>query len=242
MRRSVEQLKYLDRMSRHIRHHQTTLYHRCNQLLSHDLDALTHEYAQNLKHSKKQYQIEQQRKEILDYTIQQIANEQNHHSLPSIDTVEMNKENVIIPSENVKLPPIQSHCHLSPCHCSLYPCQPIYHYTSFMSKDRDQTLQQRNSTQEYGSEINHFQNLLAQLEKKEYHPKRRQMTIAMGNQRRSANRHAYMMDIKTRLDEQSRLLQEQLVGKRTFGYKKEQQNELHRAIKRHLEISAKFCA
>lgn len=241
MKRSVEQLKHLDRTSRQIRHHQTNLYHRCDQLLSHDLDTLTHQYARDLKQSNKQYQIEQQRKEVLDYTIQQITNEQNHHVSP-MDTAELNKENIIKPSGKVKLPPIQSRCHISSRHCSLYPCQPIYHYTSFMSKARDQTLRERNSAQEYESETNHFQNLLEQLEKKEYHPTRRQMTRVMENQRRSANRHAYIMDTKTRLDEQSRLLQEQLTGKRMFGYKKEQENGLHRAIKRHLEISAKFCA
>ncbi len=30
--------------------------------------------------------------------------------------------------------------------CQLYPCQPISHYTSFIKKEHDQILRQRNSS------------------------------------------------------------------------------------------------
>jgi hypothetical protein len=44
-----------------------------------------------------------------------------------------------------------------------------------------------------------------------------------------------------RLDEQSRLLHDRLVDKRTFGYVKSRQHQLSRAIQHHLQMTAKFC-
>ncbi|UJR14926.1 hypothetical protein I4U23_001908 [Adineta vaga] len=215
-----------------------------SQKLSYELNTLTNEYTQNLKYSKKQHQIEQQRKEILDLTIQQISHERKHRSL-FIDTISQKDENRGVacenPRSNIKLPPIKSYCYLTSQQCQLYPCQPIYQYTSFMAKDHDQTLRQQNLTNN-DVEGNYFQNLLRNLQDRKYHPERRQLTAVVKNQHHLANRHAYMRDTKARLDEQSRLLHERLTDKRMFGYRKERQNELHQSIKRHLEISGKFCA
>jgi len=44
-----------------------------------------------------------------------------------------------------------------------------------------------------------------------------------------------------RLDEQSRLLHDRLVDRRTFGYVKSRQHQLSRAIQHHLQMTAKFC-
>jgi hypothetical protein len=51
-----------------------------------------------------------------------------------------------------------------------------------------------------------------------------------------------MQRAMARLDEQSRLLHEQLTEKRKFGYVKERQHQLSQAIQRHLGITAKFCS
>lgn len=53
-----------------------------------------------------------------------------------------------------------------------------------------------------------------------------------------------MQRTMNRLDEQSRLLHERLVEKKTFGYVnvKERQHRVSQAIQRHLKITAKFCA
>jgi hypothetical protein len=127
----------------------------------------------------------------------------------------------------------------------LYPCQPIHHYTSFITKDHDQTFQHRDSSAvdtDFNSNRVYLQDLLAKMEEKTFHQNHRQLAAAIHNQRHLAHRHVFIKSTKARLDEQSHLLHERLADKRTFGYNKEHHNELRQAIKLHLKVSAKFCA
>jgi hypothetical protein len=114
-----------------------------------------------------------------------------------------------------------------------------------MKKEHDQTLQERNPSNkpsDSNSNSSHLRNLLTNIQQNKYQKNRRQLLATMNNQSRLANRHISMERTKTRLDEQSRLLHERLYDKKKFAYVKEDQYEIKQAIKRHLEISAKFCA
>ncbi|CAF5080959.1 unnamed protein product [Rotaria sp. Silwood1] len=114
-----------------------------------------------------------------------------------------------------------------------------------MKKEHDQTLQQRNSSNENSdvdSFSSSFQDLFTNIQNKKYQPNRRQLALTIDNQYRLANRHDTIKRTKTSLDEQSRLLYERLTEKKNFTFTNNSQHDLKQAIQRHLRISAKFCA
>jgi len=150
------------------------------------------------------------------------------------------------PLSSTKLPPTTKiSCRLFSHNCQLYPCQPVYHYTSFMKKEHDQTLQERNPSiknSNLNSKPSRLQNLFLNIQEKKYQPNRRQLAVTINNQHHLVHRYVSMERTMKHLNEQSRLLHERLADKKTFGYIKERQYELRQAIQRHLKISAKFCA
>jgi hypothetical protein len=219
MTKSLEHFKLIERISRQIRHHRMYLNQIYDQKLSEELNNLTDEYEQNFLRTKTQQKLEEQRKQILGITIQQIVNERQRSALTKI----LPKDR---PLSSIQQSPTTSRisCHLFTHNCQLYPCQPIYHYTSFIKKEHDQILQQRNS---------HL------IQEKQNH---RQLSATAYTQHYLANRHAYMERTMARLNEQSRLLHKQLAAKKIFASVKDHQHELQQAIQRHLKMSGKFCA
>lgn len=209
LKKSFEQLKHIERISRQTRHHRTHLNQAYNQKLDEQLNHLTSQFEQTFKRIRNDKKLEQQRKQILGITIQQIEHEKEGRLL----------------SKQINIPQIsstkRSSCRLFSQNCQLYPCQPIRHYTSFIGKEHDQTLIQRNSSSPLVIQEN-----------------RRQLAF---NQQHLAHRHRQMKRTKSLLDEQSRLLHERLNDKKSFAYIKDERYELKQDIQRHLNISAKFC-
>jgi hypothetical protein len=230
--KSLEQFKHIERISRQTRHYRIHLNHQYHQKLDEKLDNLTNEYQQLFLRSKTHRKLEEQRKEILDTTIQQIAHKRQSSAL-SINPIQiLPKDNETRPLSSIKQSPTRISCHFFSHNCQLYPCQPIYRYTSFMKKEHDQTVQERNPSAT-NSNRTPSRNTSANS---------RPLSSALHTQRHLAKRHAYMEHTKARLDEQSRLLHEQLAEKKNFGYVKDHQHELQQAIQHHLKLSAKFCA
>lgn len=136
-------------------------------------------------------------------------------------------------------------CRLFSHNCQLYPCQPVYQYTSFQTPTHDRTIGKRVSSRENstkGSDVPHLQKLFTTIQEKKHYQHRRQLAVAIQNQHHLVHRHESVQRTVTRLDEQSRLLHEQLANKRTFGYNRERQHQLSLAIQTHLNVTAKFCA
>ncbi len=217
LKKSVEKLKHIERISRQTRHHRIHLNQVYDQKLRQEVNNLSIDYEQTLKRTKIHKKLEEERKQGLGITIQQIVNERQRHSLPKITT-----QIEILPKDNKIIS-----CHLFSNNCQLYPCQPIYHYTSFIKKEHDRTLRQRNLFNKNPTSSNIANLFLNNQEKTSQH--------------HLAIRHVHMKRTMLLLDEQSRLLHERLTDKKCFGYVKEHQHELKKAIQRHLEISAKFC-
>jgi hypothetical protein len=214
----------------------------CDQKLHRELNNLTGQYQKIYFRSNLDQRLEEQRKEILGLTVEKIATERQRSRLSTPKTP-LNQSRPV--TSNKPSTHSQSSCHFFSHDCQLYPCQPIYHYRSFMKKEHDQTLRERTLSTEptdFDSNASHLQNLFTNIQQNKYQKNRRQLAAAMQNQNRLANRHISMERIKTRLDEESRLLHERLYDKKKFAYVKEDQYEIKQAIKRHLEISAKFCA
>jgi len=143
------------------------------------------------------------------------------------------------------LPSRENSCRLFSHNCQLYPCQPVYRYTSFVKKENDQILQERNPKHDQTKNLPtkpQFRQILTNIQEKKYSQNHRQLAMAIQNQQHIVNRHLSMQKTMNRLDEQSRWLHEQLAEKKTFGYVRERQHKLSQAIQRHLEITAKFCA
>jgi len=165
-------------------------------------------------------------------------------------------------SSSIEPPSSENSCLLFSNNCQLYPCQPIYQYKSIIKKEHDQILRKRNSSTDNSREsfnklylrkssthsstesFNklYLRDLFTTIQEKKHQPNRRQLASAIHNQYDQANRHLSMQRTMARLDEQSRLLHEQLAEKKTFGYVKEHQYKLSQAIQRHLKVTAKFCA
>ena len=233
MEKSLEKLKLIERISRQTRHHRTFLNQISDQKLREELNHLNDQYEQSFIRSKSQQKIERQRKQVLDLTIQQIVRERQSHLLstntPQIEQVTIQKlpkdtlDNR--PSSSIKLPTPGTSCRLFSRKCQLYPCKPLHHYSSFIKKEHDQTIGQRNITPP-SSPVQ----------------TRPQLSITLRNQYHLANRHVFMERTKGRLDEQSRLLHERLTNRKIFDYTIGHKHELNQAIQRHLQNSAKFCA
>ncbi|CAF2755512.1 unnamed protein product [Rotaria sp. Silwood2] len=149
------------------------------------------------------------------------------------------------PSSPMTPPSTGIPCRFFSQQCQLYPCKPVYQYTSFIKKEHDQTLRQRNPLNENldsNSFSSDLQELFTNIQDKTYQSNSRQLALTIHHQYHLANRHDSIKRSKTSLDEQSRLLHERLTEKKNIGYTKNTQHDLKQAIQRHLRISAKFCA
>ncbi|CAF3073215.1 unnamed protein product [Rotaria sp. Silwood2] len=252
MEKSLEQLKHIERISRQTRRHRTYLNQICDQNLRTQLNHLDNEREQTIIRSTSRRQFEEERKQLLNITITQIARERQQEPL-RINTTQieqetiqqLSKDNESRPSSSIKLPTAGTSCCLFSHNCQLYPCQPVYEYTSFVQKENDQTLRKRNSSignSTKSSHTPHLKDLLTTIQDRKDQQNRRQLELVMQNQHHLAHRHVSMQRTMAVLDEQSRQLQERLTDKKTFGYNKERQHKLSQAIQRHLKITAKFCA
>ncbi|CAF3748736.1 unnamed protein product [Rotaria sp. Silwood1] len=252
MEKSLEQLKHIERISRQTRRHRTHLNHICDQNLRIKLNDLNNEREQSIIRSTSRRQLEEERKQLVNITIKQIARERQQEPL-RINTIQIEQETIekfskddeSRPSSSIKLPSTGRSCHLFSHNCQFYPCQPIYEYTSFVKKENDQTLRKRNLSRRnsiQSSHTPHIKNILTTIHEREHQQYRRQLELVMQNQHHLAHRHVSMQRTMSTLDEQSRLLHEQLTNKKTFGYNKERQHQLSKAIQNHLKVTAKFCA
>ncbi|CAF1421276.1 unnamed protein product [Rotaria sordida] len=243
-----EQLKRIEQISRRTRHHQIFLNKIYDEKLQRNLNNLFNKYEQTFKHLKTQEKLERQRKQLLDITINHIAYERQHHSL-STNTAqtEQKKPQILLkdnehlqhrPSSPMKLPSNENPCRFFSQQCQFYPCQPIYQYTSFINKEHDQILQQRNLSNK-NSNVNSFSS---NLQEEKYQSNCRQLVLTIHHQYHLANRYDSIKRIQTSLDEQSRLLHKQLFEKKNIDFTNNYQHNLKQAIQRHLRISAKFCA
>ncbi|CAM4938081.1 unnamed protein product [Rotaria socialis] len=262
MNKSIKQLNHIERVSRRIRHHQIYLNKKHDEKLCRNLNNLVDQYEQTRLRLKAMMKLEKQRKDVLDITIEHISNDRKRHTL-STNTKQIEQKNIqklpkINPAEQytnknlknhssspIKLPPVGTQCRLFSKNCQLYPCQPVNEYTSFNTKDHDQTLRRRNSSVDSfhtESSSPSLQELVSEIKEKTYEPNRRQLALTIDNQYHLANRHDFITRTKAHLDAESRLLQERLAEKTKFDHDKDYRNSLKPAIQRHLKISAKFCA
>ncbi|CAF1275376.1 unnamed protein product [Rotaria magnacalcarata] len=262
MSKSFKQLNHIERVSRRTRHHQIYLNQKQDEKFYQNLNNLVGQYEQTRLRLKASVKLEKQRKDVLNITIEHISNDRKRHSL-SINTKQIKQKNIQklpkinpteqytnknlknLPSSPIKLSPVGTQCRLFSKNCQLYPCQPVYEYTSFNTKDHDQTLRRRNSSGDSShsdSSSSNLQELVSEIKEQKYEPDRRQLALTIDNQYHLANRHNFMARTKTNLDAESRLLQERLAEKTKFDHDKDYRINLKPAIQRHLKISAKFCA
>ncbi|CAF4107611.1 unnamed protein product [Rotaria sordida] len=211
-----EQLKRIEQISRRTRHHQIFLNKIYDEKLQRNLNNLFNKYEQTFKHLKTQEKLERQRKQLLDITINHIAYERQHHSL-STNTAQTEQ----------KKPQIQHHLYILRTST-----------TSFINKEHDQILQQRNLSNK-NSNVNSFSS---NLQEEKYQSNCRQLVLTIHHQYHLVNRYDSIKRIQTSLDEQSRLLHKQLFEKKNIDFTNNYQHNLKQAIQRHLRISAKFCA
>ena len=78
MSKSFEKLKRTERVSRQRRHHYIRLNQMQDQNLSRNIKNLEDKYEKTCIRSRNNLEFEQERKEILHVTIQQISNERQH--------------------------------------------------------------------------------------------------------------------------------------------------------------------
>ncbi|CAF0966476.1 unnamed protein product [Rotaria magnacalcarata] len=252
MEKSLEQFKHIERISRQTRRHQAYLNQICDQNLRIKLDNLDKERELTIKRSASCRRIEEERQQLVKVTIQQIAKERqqllqrNKTEIEQKTIQKLSTDNKRRPSSSIKLPAIGTSCRLFSHDCQLYPCQPVYQYTSFLGRHRDKTLQKRNSSTENSTKSSntaaHLKEFLKTVGEKKHQHSSRQLALAIQNQNHLVHRHISLQRTKTRLDEQSRLLYEQLTQKKILGYDKERQQKLSQAIESHLKVTAKFCA
>jgi hypothetical protein len=82
MEKSFAQLHHIERISRQTRHHRTHLNHVEDQKLHIELNELANEREQSLARSLARRRLEQERKQLLNVTVKQIARERQHPSTP----------------------------------------------------------------------------------------------------------------------------------------------------------------
>ena len=224
----MEKLPHTERLSRRSRRHRLQLNRISDQQLHEQVTDLTDQFVQKCARLKTHRKLEEQRQQLLGVTVKQIAHDRQRATLAK---------------PSVKLPPVGKTCNLFSGECQLYPCQPVYCYTSFMKKDHDRTVRERNvSTPTSSSASSQLQELFSSIQEKKYQPNRRQLAVTIQNQQYLLNRHVSMQRTMASLDEQSLRLHTQLTDKTTFGYVRERRHDLSREIQRHLKTSAKFCA
>ena len=228
-RKTLIQIKHIDRLSRQTRQYRLNLNRICDQKLHENVRNLIDRHERTFVRLTSEEKLEKQRKQVLRLTFQHHANESQQHPL-TLTT------HLTSPTQN-------SSCNLFSRNCQLYPCQSVYHYQSFLKPEHDQTFQQRKSSDETLPPISnssYLQTIVADLKDKHYEHNRRQLTATIQNQSHRAHRHVHVQRTMNHLNEQSQLLRERLTDKKQFGYVKERQYELKQAIQRHLTIAARF--
>ena len=224
----MDKLPHTERLSRRSRRHRLQLNRISDQHLHEQVTDLTDQFVQKCARLRTHRKLEEQRQQLLSVTVKQIADE---------------RQRATRVKSSVKPPPVGESCTLFSNQCQLYPCQPVYRYTSFMKREHDRTVRERNvSTPTSSSTSSQLQQLFSSIQEKKHQPNRRQLAVTIQNQHYLLKRHVSMQRTMATLDEQSLRLHTQLTDKATFGYARERRHDLSRAIKRHLETSAKFCA
>lgn len=217
-------LEQIERISQKTRHYRLHLNRISEQQFQERIFDLTDQYEKNLHRLRMEQRFEEHRKQILNITVQQLVTER--HS----SAQQASSKTPIITDEKS--------CRLFSSNCKLYPCKPVYNYTSFIKKGNDRTIRAREPTIVPSTPV-HWREMFGNMEED---LSRQGFALTLRNQYHLANRHLSMKRTMTRLDEQSRLLHERLVDKKQFVKTREDHNQLKQAIKRHLDISAKFCA
>ncbi|CAF1125974.1 unnamed protein product [Didymodactylos carnosus] len=152
------------------------------------------------------------------------------------------------PSTTERLPTTES-CTLFSSNCQFYPCQPVYKYTSFTNREKDRTCQIRTKSDQQMNPPSTNSNeknttahdLFKTINEKRKKQGQKQLSSLSLNQNDLIYRYIALRKTNARLDEQSKYLKEQLADKTTYGYQRERQKNLSRAIARHTKITAKFC-
>ncbi|CAF3821452.1 unnamed protein product [Rotaria sp. Silwood1] len=93
MEKSLEQLKHIERISRQTRRHRTHLNHIYDQNLRTKLNDLNNEREQSIIRSTSRRQLEEERKQLVNITIKQIAREQQQEPL-RINTIQIEQETI----------------------------------------------------------------------------------------------------------------------------------------------------
>jgi hypothetical protein len=93
MEKSLEQLKHIERISKQSRHHRTYLNQICDQNLRTQINQLANEREQSILRSTSRRHLEEERKQVINITIKQIARERQHHPLP-IKTTQTEQETI----------------------------------------------------------------------------------------------------------------------------------------------------
>jgi hypothetical protein len=99
MEKSLEQLKHIERISRQTRQHRTYLNQICDQNLRTQLDHLANQREQLILRSASRRQLEEERKQLLNITIKQIAKERQDKTLP-IKPIQLEQETVQVVSKD----------------------------------------------------------------------------------------------------------------------------------------------
>lgn len=223
MEKSAQQSKHIQRLSRQTRHHRLHLNQHYDQQYEEKITDLTEEYYQNYSQFQKQRCLEEHRRELLQITVKNIA----ENKLPTIQ-----------PSRTPSSLPTQRSCRLFAKDCRMYPCQPLTHYKSFMKPENDCRLDEILVDETSGK----LQDLFSTIQEKKYEQHRRQLAVTVQNQNHLTNRHIFMQRTKEKLDEQSRILREQSSHRRYATNLPNRRDPFQQALKQHLQISAKFCS
>jgi hypothetical protein len=93
MEKSLEQLKHIQRISRQTRHHRTYLNQICDQNLRTQINQLADEREQIIQRSTARRQLEEERKQVINITIKQIARERQHQHVP-INKAQIEQETI----------------------------------------------------------------------------------------------------------------------------------------------------
>ena len=99
MEKSLEQLKHIERTSRRTRHHRNHLNQVCDQNLRTELHCLSNEREQSIQRLTVRRQVEEERKQLLNITIKQIARERQHEPLPR-KTIGIDEETIQVLSKD----------------------------------------------------------------------------------------------------------------------------------------------
>ncbi|UJR31755.1 hypothetical protein I4U23_019233 [Adineta vaga] len=92
MEKSTEQLKYIQRISRQIRHYRTQLNQIYDDKLHLQLKQLESEYKQKIRCLTQHQQLEEERKQLINLTVKQSVKEDESYPLRSSDLVEILQE------------------------------------------------------------------------------------------------------------------------------------------------------